>query len=365
MRRMRLDTGSRSHRHLSAKGGQSVPSRSLHSGPVSMSVSVTVIIAAFNAQGTLTRAIRSALAQPETAEVIVVDDASDDTTCAIAEQEVQRDPRVRLIRQNTNQGPAAARNTALQAAISDFVAILDSDDVFLPGRLGHLLSDEAAELIADNIAFVAPEHLSAALEQDWSAISSEFAQLGPTEFVYGNLRRHGVSRGELGFLKPVLSRKFLLDHKLLYDPSLRLGEDYDLYLRMLLAGARMTLTHRPGYAAVVRANSLSAQHGAHELGQLQTALEAHLNMGPHAPDLTRAMHAHLRDVRRKRDHRVFLDLRRAQGSAAAIRYLLGARDRVWPVMQQIARDKLRLSETAGEAAPEKGARLLLGTGGTL
>ncbi|MES0864708.1 glycosyltransferase [Ruegeria sp. SCPT10] len=324
-----------------------------------MRPSVTVLIAAYNAQDTLSRAIQSALAEPETAEVIVVDDASQDETVAIAAAEAQQDPRVRLICQDKNQGPAAARNRALEVAISDFVAILDSDDEFLPGRLRRLSSETNCEVIADNIAFVAPAHLDAATTQDWSEIAPEFSSLGTVDFVLGNLRRPGVSRGELGFLKPILSREFLVKHNLRYDPALRLGEDYDLYVRMLLAGARMKLTHRPGYAAVVRSNSLSAQHGAQELEQFQKALEAHLRMGPHAPDLTNAMRAHLKDVRQKRDHRVFLNLRRTQGSAAAIQYLLDARDRAWPVIRQIARDKLGLSKMADEAAPEIGARLLL------
>ncbi|WP_171179585.1 glycosyltransferase family 2 protein [Ruegeria sp. HKCCD8929] len=324
-----------------------------------MSACVTVIIAAFNAQTTLSRAIRSALVQPETAEVIVVDDASGDDTCAVARDEVERDPRVRLIRQETNQGPAAARNRALDAATSEFVAVLDSDDVFLPQRLELLLSCPSIDMVADNIAFVTQEHLATAVGLDWSAIAPDFTPLGTTEFVLGNLRKQGVSRGELGFLKPVLSRAFLEKHKLRYDPALRLGEDYDLYVRMLLAGARMCLTRRPGYAAVVRSDSLSARHGAGALAALQAALEAHLGAGTHSPDLDRAMQAHLREVRHKRDHRVFLDLRRQQGSWAAIRYLCGASDRTWPVVRQIARDKLNLNQMAGDAAPKDGARLLL------
>ena len=324
-----------------------------------MTPSVTVIIAAYNAQDTLARAIRSALSEPETAEVIVVDDASRDKTSAVAKDEGQRDPRVRVIQFDKNQGPGAARNRAIDAATSKFVAVLDSDDLFLPRRLGRLLGSEAGEMVADNIAFVAPENLNEALHQNWSENRPTFAPLSATEFVLGNLRKTGVARGELGFMKPIMSRAFLNHHNLRYDPSLRLGEDYDLYVRMLLAGARLTLTRSPGYAAVVRQTSLSAQHGAQELAHLSDKLNSHLEMGGHPPDLARAMQAHLDEVRRKRDHRMFLDLRRAQGSWAAIRYLFAARDRLWPIAHQIARDKLKLSAMAGEAAPKQGIRLLL------
>lgn len=322
---------------------------------------VTVIIAAYNAQDTLARAIRSALTEPETAEAIVVDDASRDETSAVARQEAQRDPRVKLIRLDINQGPGAARNRALDAATSAFVAVLDSDDLFLPGRLGRLLSCDGCEMVADNIAFVAPENLKEVIRQDWSGTQPTFSSLSAVKFVLGNLRKHSVARGELGFMKPIMSRTFLNRHNLRYNPSLRLGEDYDLYVRMLLEGARLKLTRSPGYVAVVRQTSLSAQHGAHELAYLHDRLKAHLSTEALPPDLACAMQAHLEEVRQKRDHRRFLDLRRAQGYWAALRYLSGAGNRFWPIAHQIACDKLSLSAMAGEAAPKNGIRLLLPT----
>lgn len=324
-----------------------------------MTATVTVVIAAYNAQASLARAIRSALEQPETSELIVVDDASGDETCTVAQEQADRDPRVQLIRQSENQGPAAARNRALDAATGDYIAVLDSDDVFLPGRLGLLLSCPSSEIVADNIAFVNDTTLGQALARDWSEISPVFNALDLVGFVRGNLRRPDVARGELGFLKPILSRAFLNAHKLRYDPALRLGEDYDLYVRMMLAGGRMSLTCKPGYAALVRAGSLSAQHGAAELTALHIALAAHLDAVEPASALQQAMQAHLREVRHKRDHRVFLDLRKEHGNRFALRFLFGAGDRARPVVRQVLRDKLNLSQEAGEAAPKDAPRLLL------
>lgn len=329
--------------------------------PFHESPHVSVIIAAHNAQRTLARAIRSALVEPETVEVIVVDDASDDDTRLVTMREAERDARVRLIPLDINGGPGAARNHALDAAIAPFIAILDSDDVFLPGRLGRLMTAKHAEIVADNIAFANESDLDRMIAQDWSAIGAEFNELSATEFVLGNLKRPGVARGELGFLKPILSRRFLERHKLRYDPALRLGEDYDLYTRMFLSGARMRLTRRPGYGAVVRANSLSAAHGADELSKLHDCLQSHLHTDDLSSPLRRAMKAHLDEVRRKRDHRVFLDLKRQVGSPAALRYLLGALNRPIPVALQVAKDKLSPAPRAGDAVSGDGIRLLLPT----
>lgn len=94
---------------------------------------VSVIIPTFNRALNVESAIRSALAQnyPDF-EVIVVDDGSTDETPYILNR--LDSPRLRVLRQ-ANKGVSAARNAAIEAAQGDIIALLDSDDVFLPGKL--------------------------------------------------------------------------------------------------------------------------------------------------------------------------------------------------------------------------------------
>ncbi len=320
---------------------------------------VSVILAAHDASASLVRAIRSACAEPETAQVIVIDDASSDDTRAIALQEAGRDTRVNVIALDTNVGPGAARNKGLDAATAPFAAILDLDDFFLPGRLSRLMSAGRCDIAADNIVFTNPESAGSLAERDWSRRDVRFQSLDTESFVAGNLRRRGIARGELGFLKPILSTAFLNAHGLRYDESLRLGEDYDLYVRMLLAGASMMLTSAPGYAAEIRSGSLSARHRTADLERLHDALTRHLATPDLAPGTSKAMRAHLAEVRIKRDHRLFLDLKRERGPIAALRYAFGAWNRPAPITRAIARDKLRLDSAAGDALPQDGMRLLL------
>lgn len=80
----------------------------------------------------LRRAVESVLAQTiADFECIVVDDASD------VPLDLPRDARIRLIRHGHRQGPAVARNTALDAASGHYVAFLDDDDTYLPERLSY------------------------------------------------------------------------------------------------------------------------------------------------------------------------------------------------------------------------------------
>ncbi|MBI5137337.1 MAG: glycosyltransferase family 2 protein [Nitrospirae bacterium] len=95
---------------------------------------VSVIIPAYNREGTIARALDSVLAQTLTdLELIVVDDASTDRTAEVVA--AYADPRVRLLRHATNRRAAAARNTGIRAALGRYVAFLDSDDEWLPEKL--------------------------------------------------------------------------------------------------------------------------------------------------------------------------------------------------------------------------------------
>lgn len=96
---------------------------------------VSVIVPAFQAEATLARTLRSVLGQTHRdIEVLVVDDGSADGTCAIAERFRSLDKRVKVIEQ-ANAGVAAARNLAIEQADGDYIAPLDADDLWHPGKL--------------------------------------------------------------------------------------------------------------------------------------------------------------------------------------------------------------------------------------
>jgi succinoglycan biosynthesis protein ExoU len=228
---------------------------------------VAVIVAAHNSARTIARAVRSALAEPEVAEVIVVDDASTDRTVEAARAADDSTGRLFILAQSTNRGPAAARNVAIASANSPIVAILDADDYFLPGRLTELLKLNGWDLIGDNIAFVSDaEGAGAGLQLTRTRESPE--QVSLSKFIIGNLARFGKSRRELGFIKPLIRRDWFTECGLRYDEQLRLGEDYALYAEMLASGARFLLTRSCGYVAVIRQDSLAANHRISDLENL-------------------------------------------------------------------------------------------------
>jgi glycosyltransferase involved in cell wall biosynthesis len=97
---------------------------------------VTVVMAVYNAAQFLREAVASVLAQTYCDfELIVVNDSSSDDSLSILE--TFDDPRVRIIRHQTNMGAALSRNDALVAARGEFVAIMDADDVCARTRLSR------------------------------------------------------------------------------------------------------------------------------------------------------------------------------------------------------------------------------------
>jgi teichuronic acid biosynthesis glycosyltransferase TuaG len=97
---------------------------------------VSIIMPAYNAAATIAGSIESVLAQTHPRlELLVVDDGSTDGTQTLVERYVQGDARVRMLRQPSNAGVAAARNAGIGAAVGDCIAFLDSDDRWHPRKL--------------------------------------------------------------------------------------------------------------------------------------------------------------------------------------------------------------------------------------
>ena len=98
-----------------------------------MKANVSVIIPAYNAESYLAETIESALAQTAPpAEILVVDDGSTDRTAEVARGFEARG--VRVLRK-ANGGPASARNEAIRHSTGEYLAFLDSDDLWVPDKL--------------------------------------------------------------------------------------------------------------------------------------------------------------------------------------------------------------------------------------
>lgn len=107
-------------------------------------VDVSIIIPAYNAEGSIAAAIASAIAAaaPYSYELIVVNDQSTDATGAVLQQLSSSTPALMVYNNQHSKGPSGARNTGLDYAKGTYIAFLDADDIWFPAHLKfgiHLL----------------------------------------------------------------------------------------------------------------------------------------------------------------------------------------------------------------------------------
>lgn len=206
---------------------------------------VTVVIAAFNAERFLPFAIRSALSQTlRSLEVVVIDDCSTDSTATIVKQEAERDGRVRLHSLDRNFGASGARNRGFALARGRWIAVMDSDDLMAPERLERLVHEgerHDVEMVADIPArfHSVREDLIPILEgtEDFAIDAAHY--LATNRFFHGSLH--------YGLLKPIFRTGTLQASGESYDERLRIAEDDDFYLRLLLRGLHFRVSASVGY----------------------------------------------------------------------------------------------------------------------
>ena len=297
---------------------------------------VSVVIPAFNAASTLAATVASAQRQSlADIEILIVDDASTDGTQALARQLAAADPRVKVIAAGHNRGPAGARNLGLAGATGEWIALLDADDAFEAERLNRLVPlarDCGADLLADNLLLEDEDGRTEPMLPPSETASC--APMSAAQFLLGNLPDPARPRKSYGFLKPLISRDFLLRHGLRYDEGLRFAEDFAFYLACFSAGARFFLSQLPLYRYRVRADSLTACHSTEDLRRLQGVdrrlLREHGRAG--GRDFLVALRRHKRSIDQRLQWRIVID----EVKRGAWLRALGAACKGWHVFSYVS-----------------------------
>ena len=239
-----------------------------------MGVLVSVVLPTFCGAEYVGEAIRSARRQSLTdLEIIVVDDGSTDCTLDAVRHAAENDSRVRIVRFPSNRGVSAARNAAIDRASGSWIALLDDDDRWQPERLERLVHaglDRVADVVADNLLVLADD-APATLAFPRERMSRQ-KPVDVTEFVETDQPGWGMRAS--GFIHPIIRRSFLEVHKLRFDPQLSCGEDFHLYLRALVRGARMIYVDAAYYEYRLRARTIDDEAAVARLENVRRASTA-------------------------------------------------------------------------------------------
>ena len=320
---------------------------------------VTFVIAAYNAAETLQRAVDSALAQEGVAvEVVIVDDCSLDATVAIASG--YADPRVRLIRQAQNGGPGAARNAGIAAAKGQWIAVLDSDDTVRPGRLRAMLSRAraaGADIVVDNLDVVgmnggSPQRMFAEKQLE------QVGQLTLARFIQSNIMFR--STFNYGYMKPVFARAFLEAHKLRFDESLKIGEDYMLLAAALACGAICAIEPEAGYVYHIREGSISRVLELHHLDAMLAADETFVRHYPLSGEAAEAQRLRTRSLHEARSFLTLVDELKNRSIGSALMTAARNPRAIRHLRMPIAARMRRLMERAGGHPHQRGNHLQKG-----
>jgi len=182
---------------------------------------VSVIIPTFNRAHYLKAAIESVLAQNfRDLEIVVVDDASKDETSLIVRSFTQAP--IRYVRHDSKKGPGAARNSGIREARGEYIALLDDDDEWRPGKL------EQQVALLDTLPARVGLVYTGFLKIDASS-KRIIAKILPKE--RGNVFDALCRENFLG-CSTVLLRRHCLEMTGYFDEELTSAEDYDMWLRI-------------------------------------------------------------------------------------------------------------------------------------
>lgn len=288
---------------------------------------VSVVIPAYNAEHWIGEAIGSVRVQGAIDyEIIVVDDASTDNTVAAVEGCMATEERLRLVRLARNAGPAAARNRGLDAARGEWIATLDADDRFKPGRLTTLLAiarGHGADMVSDNLLLCPVRDAGATAPMIPREMLPAPMRLDAAEFIRRNVGSRKHPRVSYGFMHPMIRRDFLERHCIRYDERNRFAEDYMLYVTCLLHGAVWWVTPEPMYLYRVRGGSLTEVQTAADLDRIRRFERSLLGSPEVRADrrLARALRRHKAVIDRCYYYRAFTDAVKQGEAVAALRLL--------------------------------------------
>ena len=238
-------------------------------------VKISAIVPAYNGDRYLAQAIDSILQQTyRDYEIIVVDDGSTDNTAKVAQQ---YGDRLRYLRQR-NQGVAASRNLGLAAALGEYIAFLDQDDVLLPDKFAQQveLLDRDRDLGIVNSGWQICQH-----DEQNQGSSVTLAAVQPWQQI-PELNAANLIIWKPVFLGAMLFRRVWLERAGGFNTTLEQTPDVDLVMRLAKMGCpaawveQITVKYRQHEGNASRNSLLQAQ----ELNQITANFFAQSGLTP-------------------------------------------------------------------------------------
>jgi succinoglycan biosynthesis protein ExoO len=254
--------------------GNIVPSTESNSGEDAIdrkSVTVSVVVPAYNAERTIVDCLLSILSQTMTdLEIVVCDDASTDTTVELVRS--IGDHRIHLIVNETNRGPGFSRDRAIAASKGQWITVCDADDMFVPIRLESLLSAAIQNenlIVFDDLMIC---HESGGRMVPWRRQFGKEAFGAENRASYVSMETWFASRNRR--IKPFFSTSLLMETKARHG-NIPYAEDMYFLLRLLVKAQGFLYVPKANYIYRIMPGSATANPDRYKY--LRLALESCLN----------------------------------------------------------------------------------------
>ncbi len=211
---------------------------------------VSVVMPAFNCEKYISKAIESVIHQThKNWELIIINDDSPDNAAEIADEYAEKDGRIRVIHQIPNAGCAQARNLGISEARGQYIAFLDSDDIWVATKLEkqlRLLSEKRAQIVYASYDFI---------DENDSGVKKPFIVAAETDY------KKMLGRNEIGCSTVLVEANLLRQHSFRKEYY---HEDYALWMELLslpvtAVGVTEVLTH---YRVISTSRSYNKKNAA-------------------------------------------------------------------------------------------------------
>ncbi|TDT39485.1 glycosyltransferase involved in cell wall biosynthesis [Halospina denitrificans] len=188
---------------------------------------VSVIMPAYNAEANIEEACCSVLGQTyKHIELLVIDDGSSDGTVRILERLQESDQRLKF-HTIGNSGVSTARNFGINKANGTYIGFLDADDMYHPEKIQkqvNFLDSRACDAVVTGIQ----RFMDASSERQWLSRSfpPDLGENARFELTYN------LPTNQYVLFNTVLAKRYVFEMGELYEPGLKTGEDWDLWIKL-------------------------------------------------------------------------------------------------------------------------------------
>jgi glycosyltransferase involved in cell wall biosynthesis len=203
------------------------------------------VVPVFNSEAFIEECLKSIINQTYlNIEIIIIDDGSTDNSAKIVEKYSKKDSRIKTVYKK-NYGVSAARNTGISLATGEYVTFIDSDDLihesYVSNLLLNIITSKAEIITTSTVLNSQPPELFLAKKVRTKSSTKEYSAKEALLALYEGRLEKGSNGVQ------VYALNIIRKNNLLFDTTMRIGEDFDFFARAIMCSNKIAVDSRVMY----------------------------------------------------------------------------------------------------------------------